>query len=183
MEKQGDEAMTFKEIIRFHGHRCPGLAMGYRMSCEAMEALKSMRAKDEELVAIVENDACGVDALQCVTGCTFGKGNLIFHDYGKQVYTIYSRSSRSGVRVLFHGSGIPEDIRKDRAALADWILSAPSESVLSIEFVTVAEPEPARIMNTVPCTVCGEAVMESRFLEIDGHAVCRPCQERQESQR
>lgn len=43
--------------------------------CRAnMEALKSLRAEDEEIVAIVENDACGVDDLQCVTGCTFGKG-------------------------------------------------------------------------------------------------------------
>jgi formylmethanofuran dehydrogenase subunit E len=169
--------MTFKEIIRFHGHKCPGLAMGYRMSCEAMDALRSMRAEDEELVAIVENDACGVDALQCITGCTFGKGNLIFHDYGKQVYTIYSRTSRSGVRVLFHGKDIPVDVREDRTTLADWILSAPSESLLSIESVTIEEPEPARIMNSIPCTICGESVMETRILEFDGKAVCIPCHE------
>ena len=167
--------MTYKEIIHFHGHRCPGLAIGYRMSCEAMEALRSVRADDEELVAIAENDACGVDALQCVTGCTFGKGNLIFHDYGKQVYTLYSRTSRSGVRVVFHGNGIPEDIRNDRDALADWILSAPPESLLSIESVTVEEPEPARIMTSRSCALCGEAVMASRILEIDGKAVCIPC--------
>ena len=65
--------MTYDEIVRFHGHECPGLAIGYRMATAAMETLDSFRAEDEELVAIVENDACGVDALQCVTGCTFGK--------------------------------------------------------------------------------------------------------------
>ena len=70
--------MTYEEIIQFHGHECPGLAIGYRMAIAAMENLESFRAEDEELVAIVENDACGVDALQCVTGCTFGKGNLLF---------------------------------------------------------------------------------------------------------
>ena len=48
----------------------------------SMNELDSIHAADEEIVAIVENDACGVDALQCVTGCTFGKGNLIFRDYG-----------------------------------------------------------------------------------------------------
>ena len=91
--------MTYDEIVQFHGHECPGLAIGYRMATAAMETLESFRAEDEELVAIVENDACGVDALQCVTGCTFGKGNLLFRDYGKHVYTIYCRSSRLGVRV------------------------------------------------------------------------------------
>jgi formylmethanofuran dehydrogenase subunit E len=50
------------------------------MATAAMESLEMFRAKDEELVAIVENDACGVDALQCVAGCTLGKGNLLFRD-------------------------------------------------------------------------------------------------------
>ena len=68
--------MTYDEIIQFHAHECPGLAMGYRMATASMSELDSIRAEDEEIVAIVENDACGVDALQCVTGCTFGKGNL-----------------------------------------------------------------------------------------------------------
>ena len=49
--------MTYEEIIQFHGHECPGLAMGYKMATAAMKGLASMRAEDEELVAIVENDA------------------------------------------------------------------------------------------------------------------------------
>jgi formylmethanofuran dehydrogenase subunit E len=167
--------MIFEEIVRFHGHNCPGLAMGYRMSLEAMDALRSMRAEDEELVAIVENDACGVDALQCLTGCTFGKGNLRFRDYGKQVYTIYSRVSRTGVRVSFHGNGIPENLREDRAALADWILAAPADSIVSVSPVSIQEPEPARIMKSIPCTFCGESVMVSRVMEIDSQACCIPC--------
>jgi formylmethanofuran dehydrogenase subunit E len=52
------------------------------MATAAMELLESFRAEDEELVAIAKNDACSVDALQCVTGRTFGKGNLLFRDYG-----------------------------------------------------------------------------------------------------
>jgi formylmethanofuran dehydrogenase subunit E len=91
--------MTYEEILKFHGHECPGIAIGYRMAEAAMEELALLRAADEELVAIVENDACGVDAVQCLTGCTFGKGNLIFRDYGKHVYTLYSRKSHVGVRV------------------------------------------------------------------------------------
>ena len=94
------------------------------MATAAMETLESFRAEDEELVAIVENDACGVDALQCVTGCTFGKGNLLFHDYGKHVYTIYSRSSRLGVCVHFHGNQITEGLYEDRIALTNWLMSA-----------------------------------------------------------
>ena len=151
--------MTYEEIVQFHGHECPGLAMGYQMATAAMECLASMRAEDEELVAIVENDACGVDALQCVTGCTFGKGNLLFRDYGKQVYTIYSRSTRTGVRVYFHGKGIPEDVHGDRTALTKWILSAPSDSMLSVTPISILEPDPARILKSVSCSHCGDPVV------------------------
>ena len=49
--------MKYPEIVRFHGHECPGLAIGYRMALAGLETLKSMRSEDEELVAIVENDA------------------------------------------------------------------------------------------------------------------------------
>jgi formylmethanofuran dehydrogenase subunit E len=147
------------------------------MAKAAMDKLKSIRAEDEELVAIVENDACGVDALQCVTGCTFGKGNLLFRDYGKQVYTVYSRSTRTGVRVLYHGKGIPEDLREDRTALIKWILDSPADSILSVAITSGPEPEPAKIRNSIPCAVCGEAVMESRARYHGGASVCIPCHE------
>jgi formylmethanofuran dehydrogenase subunit E len=118
------------------------------MTGAAMDTLKSVHSEDEELVAIVENDACGVDALQCITGCTFGKGNLLFRDYGKQVYTIYSRSTRAGVRVVFHSKNIPEEMRRDRKALTEWILSAPANDILSATQISVPEPEPARIRKS-----------------------------------
>lgn len=171
--------MQYNEIVRFHGHDCPGLAIGYRMALSAMEKLESIRSEDEELVAIVENDACGVDALQCLTGCTFGKGNLLYRDYGKQVYTIYSRTSRKGVRVVFHGKDITPEMRKDRNGLAHWILTAPEESILTIANVTIKEPEPARIRNSIPCSICGEAVMETRTRQSKGKPVCIPCSEKQ----
>ena len=169
--------MTFKEVVQFHGHECPGLAIGYRMAIAAMDALASFHSEDEEVVAIVENDACGVDALQCVTGCTFGKGNLIFRDYGKQVYTIYSRTSRKGVRVHFHGQAPVEEIRQDRAAMMNWILTAPVEDILSVCPAAVPEPEPAKIRKSIQCASCGEAVMETRTREINGKLVCIPCGE------
>lgn len=169
--------MTYDEIVQFHGHQCPGLAMGYRMARAGLEALESLRARDEELVSIVENDACGVDALQCLSGCTFGKGNLRFRDYGKNVYTIYSRTRREGVRVAFHGRGVPDGVREDRKAYAEWILSAPQESILSVKRVRVEEPEPAKIRKSLPCAVCGESVMETRLRVLDGKGVCIPCLE------
>lgn len=65
------------ECVKFHGHECPGLAIGFRAALIAKEKMEVSFSQDEEIVCITENDACGVDAIQVITGCTLGKGNLI----------------------------------------------------------------------------------------------------------
>src|SRR6266540_1461985 len=90
---------TYDDVVDFHGHSCPGLALGYRVSLRALREFGVDRSGDEELVAIVENNSCAVDAVQVMTGCTFGKGNLIFRDFGKQVYTFIRRPSGKGLRI------------------------------------------------------------------------------------
>ncbi|MCX6690277.1 MAG: FmdE family protein, partial [Methanoregula sp.] len=44
----------FSDAVAFHGHSCPGLALGYRAAEYAMKALSAGRSEDEDLVAIVE---------------------------------------------------------------------------------------------------------------------------------
>jgi formylmethanofuran dehydrogenase subunit E len=73
-----------EQTIRFHGHSCPGLAIGMRAAEILLE--KFGHAADEE---VVETDMCAVDAVQFLTGCTFGSekvtsstwitGKLHFH--------------------------------------------------------------------------------------------------------
>ena len=132
-------------------------------------------------MAIVENNACGVDALQYISGCTFGKGNLIFKDYGKHVYTLYDRKTKKGVRVVFKDRNVPEPMRKGREKFIDWLLSAPEKEIVSLKDVRIEEPEPARIMKTVVCELCGEGVMETRTRKINGKTTCIPCAKKIES--
>lgn len=167
--------MEYAKIVKFHGHSCPGVAIGYRMTLAAMQLLEVDRSGDEELVAIVENDACGVDALQLMSGCTFGKGNLIFRDYGKPVFTLFSRASGQGVRVLFLDAALPEEVKNDRNKKLDYILSAPNDTILSARRVSIAAPKPAKIYNTVTCEQCRESVMETRLKSVKGRLLCIPC--------
>ena len=168
----------YEDLISFHGHSCPGLAIGYRMAKAGLEFLAESRSKDEEIVAIVENNACGVDALQCLTGCTFGKGNLIFNDYGKHVFTLYDRKTRKGVRVSLNLQNVPEGIHDDKPQFIEWLLSAPQNDVISLKEIQIDEPEPARIMNSVTCDFCGEGVMETRVKKVADKTACIPCAER-----
>lgn len=168
-------SMEYSDIISFHGHSCPGLAVGYRLTLAAMNALGVSRSEDEELVALVENDACGVDALQFVSGCTFGKGNLHFLDVGKHAYTLFSRARQNGVRVVFHGREIPDEVRIDKPIYAQRILSEPEHKIITVTPVAYKELTPARVRKTVVCCGCNEPVMETRTLESKEGFLCLTC--------
>src|SRR3990172_6015041 len=172
---------SLDDVVEFHGHICPGLVLGYRVSMLALKELGE-RAIDEELVAIVENDSCAIDAIQVMTGCTFGKGNLIFKDYGKQVYTFMKRPSHEGLRIAVKGiaseetegqkqiwnkfiSGDRSDdvlrsIKELKASKIQRILSADEEELFKIEHITLMLPHEAKIYPSVNCSLCGEKMME-----------------------
>jgi formylmethanofuran dehydrogenase subunit E len=65
-----DNQDLLERCIAFHGHFCPGLTIGYRAALIGLRELGVERAADEDLVAICETDACGVDAVQFITGCS-----------------------------------------------------------------------------------------------------------------
>jgi formylmethanofuran dehydrogenase subunit E len=169
------------EVARFHGHLCPGLAIGYRAAKIALEALAAERAEDEELVAIVENDSCSADAVQWITGCTFGKGNFIFRDYGKQVFTLALRPSGRAVRVALKARPQAEPESQDRETRTNWLLHAPAEDLFDVRTTTIRLPEPAQIRESLVCDTCGEAVMPTRAVERDGRTLCIPCSREQEA--
>ena len=145
------------------------------MANAALKALEDQRAQDEELVAIVENDACGVDAVQYLTGCTFGKGNLIFRDYGKSVYSFYHRATGKAVRVAAKPRSPSEQTREEM--IQRW-LSASEADLVTVQEVSIPTPEYARIRASVTCAYCGERVMETRARIREGKVACIPCAER-----
>lgn len=92
------DEQTLDRVVDFHGHLCPGLAMGVQAARIALREV-GPHSKDEEIVAVVETDMCAVDAIQFLTGCTFGKGNLVHRDYGKNAYTFFRRSDGTAIRI------------------------------------------------------------------------------------
>jgi len=191
------ESNDFKKCMAFHGHLCPGLSMGYRAAVAGMAYLNEKeRSVDEELVVITETDACGVDAIQVMTGCTFGKGNFIYRDYGKTAFTFFSRNSGKGVRVALkpNAFGMSENHRKlmglkmngtaskmERKEFqmlhsekSKEILQIPIDDLFSITDVEIPIPEKARIEKSQLCNQCQEPVMPSKLNE---NCICRGCQQ------
>ena len=98
----------WERCVAFHGHSCPGLAIGFRAALEGMSALglPLQPVQDEDLVCVSENDACGVDAVQVLTGCTLGKrprpaaaDSPGCHDPGRAPPVSAPRSAAGAVRI------------------------------------------------------------------------------------
>jgi len=178
-------------VIAFHGHSCPGLAFGIRAGEWAIHEFG--RAADEEIVAVVETDMCAVDAIQYLVGCTFGKGNFIFLDYGKNAFSFFRRSDGKNARLMSR-SDLLLDLREEENTLAsddakgreqirqrmvERIMHAKFESIFSIGPAQIAIPEKARIHKSIRCDACGELTMATRILcdaELTGgRNLCIPC--------
>lgn len=166
----------WEKAVAFHGHECPGLAIGFK-ACEAvigefgLDAAK-LPAVDEELVCITENDACCVDAIQSLLGCTFGKSNLVPRLRGKMAFSFYTRDSGKAMRLYLR----PE-LRegKTREEYQHFLLDAPYEDVFEIGEPAWPLPEPARHFDSRACAVCGESTAEYALRLQDGKPVCVDC--------
>lgn len=198
VDNSGRFEEDFQKCVEFHRHLCPGLAIGYAAARIGMEALSLEPSQDEEVVAIVENDSCAVDAIQVLLGCTFGKGNLIFRDWGKQVFTFLDRGASRAVRVSFLGpvpgheerrslrekiaSGTAtENDRKRWSELRDEavsrLISASSRDLFDLREIRTDLPPQTTPVRTEPCRVCGEYTVLSRMHERGGKLLCAECAE------
>jgi formylmethanofuran dehydrogenase subunit E len=182
----------FKKAAEFHGHICPGLAMGYRVARYVKAHYP--RSEDEELVCIAENKSCSVDAVQFLLGCTAGKGNLIVIDNGKQAFTFYSRDQGKALRIYFKGdvfAGMDamrqkmaagtltpaekKEMQSLRTRIMEQILAGRDEDLLDVREAEIPAPEKARIYPSLVCQECGERFMEIMGRTAEGKVLCKGC--------
>ena len=190
------DEQTLDRVVEFHGHLCPGLAMGVQAAQIALREIGA-HAKDEEVVAVVETDMFGVDAIQFLTGCTFGKGNLIHRDWGKNAFSFFRRSDGRAVRVVLRPDAWPRDrdhetlfakVRAGRATDAErsrfeelhvarshHVLALEPDSLYKVDELQTTPPAKARIHTSIVCAACGEGTMETRVRRLDGRELCQPC--------
>jgi formylmethanofuran dehydrogenase subunit E len=163
----------WQEAVSFHGHSCPGLAIGVRVAMDYQERINiSGRSEDEEIVAIVETDACGVDGIQVLLGCTAGKGNLWVFPRGKHAFTIFQRTTARGVRFAWKNMASQTLSREEKIHL---FLTAPAETLYSLTAARCPMPPKADIYPFHSCSLCGEITAEPHVRMKAGQVLCREC--------
>ncbi len=158
-----NQQQLWDKCVDFHGHQCGGLTIGYKAALYAIELLQLSFSADEQIVCIAENDACGVDAVQVILGCSVGKGNLLFHMTGKQAFSFYKRSSGQSVRLVLRDK--PAQISKGES-FAYYQQLAPKD-MFDVKETKLPLPEEARHFTSYTCDCCGETTA-SNWMRIDG---------------
>lgn len=165
-------AALWSACREFHGHACPGLALGLRVAEEALALLDNASpAPDEEVVCVAETDACAIDAIQRLTGCTLGKGSLVLRPRGKYAFSFFARNGTHAWRILWNDKAetLPREER------IQHFLTALGPDLFRVEAPPYTLPEKARIYAALPCATCGETTAEP-FLRLHaGTLVCLDC--------
>lgn len=164
----------WKKCADFHGHVCGGLTIGYKASLYAMELLDISFSEDEEIVCISENDACGVDAIQVLLGCSIGKGNLLFHMTGKQAFSFYNRKTGKSVRLVLREK--PKGMTREETF--SYYQGLEPKDMFDVKETSIVLPEPARIFDSYVCECCGEMTGANWIRIQGGKKLCIDCVEK-----
>jgi len=188
---------AWAKAVAFHGHICPGLAVGFRASMQVLDLLGSTgKLIGESHFAIVENDVCGVDGVQLITGCTLGNDSLIIENQGKFAFAWVDKKTGEGYRLLLKvpvwlsnepielhqkvklGTATAEEKSqfislRNRRGLDLMALS--DAELFQIEAIVRKIPGKPRLHPFVQCARCNEYFMAPWARTIDDEVVCSGC--------
>jgi len=193
--REKDMASCLIKTAEIHGHFCPGSALGVMASVYGLNmlGLDSISSDGlEDLMAVVEINACFVDGVQAVSGCTLGNNALVYRDLGRLAVTFAMRGKETGVRVCarsdFHSlvaEAAPEFFPlmekviknrkgsvKEKAAFREIgreaafaLIHLPFEDLFASKVVQPLLPQYAPITDSVICANCGEMIMATKAVD------------------
>lgn len=173
-----------EEAKAFHGHVCPGQLLGVRLAVVGCRAVGLPEPRgSKKLIAWVEIDRCGADAIQTVTGCKLGKRSLKFVDNGKLAATFLNTATHEAVRVVARAdardaaAAMHPDLERHEAQMLAY-RAMPDADLFDVQRVSVELGEfdrPGKPAMRVQCTMCGEEVNDGRHVEGDDGPLCRSC--------
>ena len=208
-----DIAACLVKTAEIHGHYCPGSAFGVMASLWGLELLQrehphtasgtTASSGMENLMAVVETNACFSDGVQAVSGCTLGNNALVFRDLGRLAVTFALRGEKTGVRIRIKGNlrshvdkvrpeffPLMERVIKNRAGTSQdeaefrekgreaafALIRQPFDTLLTAETTVPDLPPYAPISPSLACPECGETVMAAKTVDRGGkQGVCRVC--------
>jgi formylmethanofuran dehydrogenase subunit E len=166
-------AEILERCVAFHGHLCPGQALGVRLALKGMDLLGTDDPRG--MIVFIENDRCIADAVQIATGTRIGRRSAKLVNLGKMAVTFVRLASGAAWRVNVRR--FPAEAGDDRQ-VCRAILDADEADLLAWRRVRVSlRPEdlPGKPKRTANCARCGEKVFDGREAQGPGGPLCLSC--------
>jgi formylmethanofuran dehydrogenase subunit E len=185
--------------VAFHTHRCPYLALGFRMGSLAMAALRFERQRNRGLLVLPEFGegspyTCIVDGIRAATGAIYGQIMIAKTFYGKLAATFYYPQRGGAIRYSLRPDFVDQLERSRFHALRargvdpndmppqvieevlSWLETLPDAEVFAVEHEVGFPYQPAQpTYSKTRCARCGEYVMDGFVRMVDGQPMCIPC--------
>lgn len=185
--------------VAFHTHRCPYLAIGFRMGNLAMEALHFDRSHNRGLLVLPEFGegapyTCIMDGIRAATGAIYGQIMIAKTFYGKLAATFYFPQRGGAIRyslrpefmdqlerTRFHmlrsrgmdPNDMPAGVIEE---VLVWLETLSDEVIFKVEHeVGFPYQQMPFTYTKLRCARCGEYVLESFVRTVNGQPMCIPC--------
>lgn len=140
------ERTPWEQVIEFHGHSCPEIALGYRVAQIATRELGIRPTPNSELLIVASTHSCALDAFQVLNQVTYGRGNLIVKEMNSHAYHFQYSDTSEGVQISV-GADILERIAKSHEHLTSR--EKQTKNLEAIQFILGTE-------ETLFCTISKE---------------------------
>lgn len=139
------EKTPWELVIDFHGHTCPGIALGYRIAQLAQREMGIRPTPDSECLVKAYTQTCAIDAFQVLSRATVGRRALIIEESHKHVYQFHITGTEEILQftispeVLEHFSSLksgnlsPREKQNKRLEGVQYILSLEESAFCTIE--------------------------------------------------
>lgn len=188
---------AWAKAAALHGHICPGIVVGSRAS---MLVLDLLHCPGQHIggshYAVVENDVCGIDGVQMITGCTLGNDSLIVDNQGKYAFSWVDKNSGEGFRLLLKvpvwKSDEPLELQEKvkfgvatvdekqkffamREQRGKELMAMSDKDLFQVKSIVRRIPKKPRLFPFIKCARCGEVFMSAYYKKIDGKTICSGC--------
>lgn len=133
------EKTPWELVIDFHGHTCPGIALGYRIAVLAQREMGIRPTSDSECLVKAFTQSCAVDAMQVLNKATIGRGALIIQENKQHIYQFHFTGTQE-----IHQFTVAPEVLEHLAAFKKLELSSRERQNKILELVqyvlTLEEP-------------------------------------------
>jgi formylmethanofuran dehydrogenase subunit E len=142
------EKTPWEQVIDFHGHTCPGIAIGYRVATLAQREMGIRPTSDSELLVKAETRSCAIDAFQIINKATIGRRALMIEDTNQPTYWFHFTGTQEILKITVNSTLLaqlaatrlenlsPREKQNKNLEIIQLILTTPENEFCSRERVS-----------------------------------------------